>query len=106
MANISIEVLGVIINQVAKQDAAKFKSKSSSTKEMSTDMEKHEDLDSDTKPLLSSVADAKDNDGTQEKSQDKPDNDFSSQFDKLSDELDNQLNSSLPKMSGSKREQR
>lgn len=87
MANIGIEVLGVIINQVAKRDATKFKGVSA--KEMSNDAEKHADGDSDTKPLLSSSEDTK------------PTDDISSQFDKLSDELDGQLQETKPKFSQS-----
>lgn len=100
MANIAIEILGVIINQITKQDAEKFKTQSS-TNEASADLEKHDDADSDTKPLLSPSADVKSNDAAPAKSQGTPNDDYSSKFDEMSDELDGQLNDSLPKMSGS-----
>lgn len=102
MANIGIEILGVIISQIAKQNAEKFKSLSSSAKGKSTDVEKHDDADSDTKPLLSSPADVKSTQGQSEKPQDNSNDDYSSKFDAFGDELDGELNSTLPKFSGPK----
>lgn len=100
IANISIEVLGVVVNQIAKQDAEKAASSiASADVEMQTSPT---DVDSDTRPLLSKSADAGSSDMGQKGSQGKPSGDPSDQFDKWTDELDDQLETLKPKIPGNK----